>query len=125
MTLVISSTFLFARPKVPSRFLASLRARLSLLLRRSSITRRSYGARLQIRISQPILARNVESFLCVPGHLPHDFTDECSALAEMAFHARDSRLGLAGCDFLCIRNEILVSLVEGPVGNRGNIRGQS
>lgn len=30
-----------------TRFLASLRARLSLLLRRSSMTRRSYGARLE------------------------------------------------------------------------------
>lgn len=68
MTLVISSTFLFARPKVPScsvlvfdtwavgvlkwsgrhtLFFARRRARLSLELRRSSMTRFSYGASLQ------------------------------------------------------------------------------
>jgi hypothetical protein len=41
MTLVISSTFLFARPNVPNRFFASFLARLSLLFRSSSMTRRS------------------------------------------------------------------------------------
>lgn len=65
MTRVISSTLALARPKVPSYlrvsksaknkgfghcfltfFLASLRARLSLLLRSNSMMRRSYGARL-------------------------------------------------------------------------------
>ena len=37
-------------------------------------------------------------------HVPRDLSDnlshECSSLAQMTFHARDARLGLAGSDFL-------------------------
>lgn len=38
--------------------------------------------------------------LCIPGNLLHDVPDECGPLAQVAFHARDSRLRLAGSDFL-------------------------
>ena len=46
--------------------------------------------------------------LDVPRDFSDNLTDELSALAQMAFHARDSRLWLAGCDFLFMK--YLISL---------------
>jgi hypothetical protein len=87
--------------------LSTLRARLSLLFRMSSMTRRSYGARpgiiLLVSIGKYFMMRvaveeetsltqdyGSQSMIALTSDLPHNLTAECSTLAEMS-------LGLDAC----------------------------
>lgn len=130
MTRVISSTLALARPKVPSYhrvsksaknkgfghcfltfFLASLRARLSLLLRSNSMMRRSYGARLSDTIVRSPCPIQLHAMLLeqknagqraraqrnnIPSDLLDELPDEGSPLAEVALGAAHPGLVDAG-----------------------------
>ena len=102
MTLVMSSTFLFARPKVPSYAKRSVSENLYRVVQDQGLsTHPSLG-----ELSRALVLAVAEQFddAALVGSEARDFldhvADEGGALAEVTFHARHARGWLARRDFL-------------------------